>query len=179
MTPITESVTFRFEKMVLEQLKREAEQKRINLNTLLNQIVKSHIEWHALAPQAGYVPLRKPLIRGMVDSLTREQIDEIANRYVQDVSDPTLMITGKKFSPESFLELVDRWMRATGFEYQHEVSKSNNNHRHFVYVILHNMGQNWSYLMAQILGRAASSFTIKKPDMRATESTLYIALDLE
>src|SRR5581483_8319868 len=120
------------------------------------------------APQAGYVPLRKPLIRGMVDSLTRERIDEIANRYVQDVSDPTLMITGKKFSPESFLELVDRWMRATGFEYQHEVSKSNNNHRHFVYVILHNMGQNWFYLMAQILGRAASSFTIKKPDMRAT-----------
>ncbi|MEO9363471.1 MAG: hypothetical protein ABI348_06175, partial [Nitrososphaera sp.] len=117
--------------MVLEQLKREAEHKQISLNTLLNQIVKSHIEWHAIAPQAGYVPLRKPLIREMVDSLTREQIDEIGDKYVRDVSDPTLMITGKKFSSESFLELVDKWMRATGFEYQREVSKShNNNHRH-------------------------------------------------
>lgn len=115
----------------------------------------------------------------MVDSLTREEIDEIGDRYVQDVSDPTLMITGKKFSSESFLELVDRWMRATGFEYQRKVSKShNNNHRHLVYVIQHNMGQNWSYLMARILGQTASNFTVTRPNLQATENTLYIALDL-
>jgi hypothetical protein len=181
MTPITESATFRFDKAVLEQLRREAEHKQVHLNTLVNQIVKSHIEWHTYAPQAGYIPVGKPLIRALVDSLTGEQIEEIGDRYAQTLSGPTLMITGKKLSAESILELVDRWVRASGFEYQHEEGKNNNNnHNHFrsVYVIQHNMGKNWSCLMARTLGQATSKFAAKAPNLQATENTLYIEFDL-
>jgi hypothetical protein len=160
---------------MLEQLRSEAEHKQMSLNTLLVQVARSHTEWHTNARQAGYVPLRKPLIKALLDSLTLEQIDKIGDTYGQDLLEPILMITGKRPSPESTLEFIERWLRATGFEYHLEVDK----HRSLVvYVIQHSIGRNWSQLMARILVRATSQFT-NKVDFEASDNTLFISLTLK
>ncbi len=43
----TESVTFRIESKALKNLRREAKQKDISTNTLVNKLVKDHINWHS------------------------------------------------------------------------------------------------------------------------------------
>lgn len=172
----TEPSTFRIDTTLLEQLKLEAERKQINLNALVSQILKFHVEWHAKAVMAGYVPIRKALVRAVVDSLTEEQINNIGNVYSRDLLEATLIITGKKPSSESVFELLDKWVRASGFEYHREIDKENDR---MVYVIQHNIGMNWSRLLARVLGQATSLFTGNKPDFVAADNTLFIALNLK
>ena len=43
---LIESITLRIDKSILDELRNEAEQKMESLNTLSNQILKSHVVWH-------------------------------------------------------------------------------------------------------------------------------------
>ena len=40
----SESITFRIEKTVLDELRKEAEQRMESVNTLVNQIIKSYLQ---------------------------------------------------------------------------------------------------------------------------------------
>ena len=40
------SITLSVEKAVLDELQQEAEQKMESVNTLVNQIIKSYLQWH-------------------------------------------------------------------------------------------------------------------------------------
>ena len=57
----SESVTFRIDSKALKNLRREADQKEISTNTLINQIIKDHLNWHSNAAKAGFVAVRRPL----------------------------------------------------------------------------------------------------------------------
>lgn len=92
MSQYTEAATFRFDRSMLDQLRLEAKQKQINLNTLLNQIVRSHLEWHANAAKAGFVPIRRQVIRRLFDSLSEEQVRALASSVGQELTDETMLI---------------------------------------------------------------------------------------
>ncbi|MGH9912790.1 MAG: hypothetical protein ACRD4W_10125, partial [Nitrososphaeraceae archaeon] len=58
----TEGVTFRLPSDNLEQLCKEAETRQISVNTLVNQIVNEHLDWHLYAAQAKLYYVPKPFI---------------------------------------------------------------------------------------------------------------------
>ena len=174
MTYSTVAATFRFDKTVLDQLRLEAEHKQISLNALLNQIARSHIDWHANAARAGFVPVRKKLIRRLFDSLTEEQVGTIASSLSQDLSDGNLMIMVRERTQKSILEFMERWLRVSGISYQRD---SNGNY--VTYIIQHEMGKKWSYYLARLFEETASAFMTVKPDIKATEEALYVKLRIE
>jgi predicted HicB family RNase H-like nuclease len=49
----TESITFRMPLRSISQLRDESKKKQLSLNTLVNQIIREHLDWHAYAAQAG------------------------------------------------------------------------------------------------------------------------------
>lgn len=171
MTNPTEAATFRFDKTILDQLRIEAEQKQINLNTLLNQIARSHVEWHANAARAGFIPIRKGLVKRLFDPLTKEQIDALAEDVSRGLTDETMMIMTKERTEESIFELFERWIRVSGFNYHHEISEDGR-----IFVIQHNMGENWSRYVSRIIEHAASEFRNVKPDIQVTENALFIKI---
>ena len=54
----TKGVTFRLSKEKLEQLRNAADARNISPNTLVNQIIKSYLDWHSMAAHAKlyYLP---------------------------------------------------------------------------------------------------------------------------
>lgn len=179
MKESTEAATFRFDQATLDQLRLEAEHKQINLNTLLNQIVRAHLEWHANAAKAGFVPIRRGLITELFDSMSRDQVDKIAVSMAKRLSEETLMIMTKRVTGESILEIIDRWIRVSGFNYHHEVKQDSEHYPQHVYVIQHDMGANWSYYLARLFEEAVSEFMKVKPEVGATENALYIAMSFK
>jgi hypothetical protein len=173
VTRPTEPATFRFDKTVLDQLRREAEQKQISLNTLLNQIVKSHTEWHAKAITAGFMPVRKKLITRLFDSLTEEQIGTIASSLSQDLSEGKLMMMVRERTPKAILDFMESWLRISGIDYQRE-----NIGNHLTYVIQHNMGAKWSHYLARLFEETASAFAVVRQDIKAADDALYIKLKM-
>jgi hypothetical protein len=109
--------------------------------------------------------------------LTIEQIDEMAVDVARRLTDETMLIMSKKISAESIFELLERWLRFSGFNFHHETEEYN--HRH-TYVVQHNMGRHWSYYLARLLEEAVSEFAEGvPPDVDATENALYIRLSIK
>jgi len=73
----SKSMTFRIEKSILDEIRQEATQKMESVNTLVNQIIKSYMQWHKLAKKAGLTYFSKVLITELLNSLSDEQIIQI------------------------------------------------------------------------------------------------------
>lgn len=165
----TEAATFRLDKTMLEKLRMEAEEKRISLSTLLDQIIESHIEWHANAARAGFVPIRRGVLKRLFDPMTKEQVDALAEEVSRGLTDETMMIMTSERTEESIYELLERWIRVAGFNYRHEASENER-----IFVIQHNMGENWSYYITRLFEHSSSEFTNIKQDIQITENALFI-----
>ena len=48
----TEGITFRIPSSSINLLREESKKKQVSLNTLVNQILKDHLDWHTYAAQA-------------------------------------------------------------------------------------------------------------------------------
>jgi predicted HicB family RNase H-like nuclease len=57
--PSTKCATFRLSKEKLEQLRKSADTRSVSTNTLVNQIIKSYLDWHSMAADAKlyYLPI--------------------------------------------------------------------------------------------------------------------------
>ena len=68
------AITFRFDSETMKSLREEAKQKDISTNTLLNQIVKEHLKWHANASNAAYIAVTRLLITNLISHLSEQEI---------------------------------------------------------------------------------------------------------
>jgi hypothetical protein len=74
----SESVTFRIESKTLKNLRREAEQKDISTNTLVNKIIKDHVKWYSNAAKAGFISVRRPFVSKVIKYLPDQEIISLA-----------------------------------------------------------------------------------------------------
>ena len=75
------SITLSVEKAVLDELQQEAEQKMESVNTLVNQIIKSYLQWHKPAKKAGLGYLSKTLMAKSINHLTDEQVIKMTEEF--------------------------------------------------------------------------------------------------
>src|SRR3954451_412225 len=83
------NVTLRFDGQTLESLRKEAQQKRISLNTLASQIFKTHAEFSGAAARAGMVSFPKNLLVRLMNKLSEDEVkqplEEIAKNEMKDM----------------------------------------------------------------------------------------------
>src|SRR5690349_451125 len=84
-----ESITLLLKKPLLDELKKEADEKMENVNTLVNQIIQSYQQWHKPAKKAGLGYLSKDLMARSMNLLTAEQVikmtKEFCNHQLDDI----------------------------------------------------------------------------------------------
>ena len=66
----TEDVTFRIPSRSINQLREESKKKQISLNTLVNQIITEHLDWHKYAAQAGFFYIPRSTMSVVLNKLT-------------------------------------------------------------------------------------------------------------
>ena len=77
------SLTFRIEKEYLKKLRAEAEKQGVSLNSFVNQILKSYLEWHMFEPKVGLVPILKPVVEQLFTKLGKEQVIKLQQILVR------------------------------------------------------------------------------------------------
>src|SRR5512134_3576193 len=91
----TNCVTFRIPTQKLADLRTEGESKQVSFNTLVNQIIKEHLEWHTLASQAKLYYMPKSFLMRVIEQLTEEELDELARDTAKnDIVDVSLFLSG-------------------------------------------------------------------------------------
>jgi hypothetical protein len=123
-------------------LRHEAEQKDISTNTLVNQIIKDHLNWHSNAAKAGFVAVRRPFITRVINNLSEQEIISLAEYVAKAANKDALLLMKNEYTIKSALDFIEYWIKISGYPYRHE--ESNNGENKHSYVIQHDMGKKWS-----------------------------------
>ena len=165
----------------MKSLRSEAKQKDVSTNTLLNQIVKEHLKWHANASNAGFIAVRRLLITNLISRLSEQEIISLAENVAKNANKDTILLLEKEYTIKSALDLIERWIKISGYKYRHEEINDDNQNRH-MYVIQHDMGIKWSTYLAslyQFLFNELRKDNKKRLEFEKTENTLAFTVDVD
>lgn len=170
----TEGVTFRLPSDNLEQLCKEAETRQISVNTLVNQIVNEHLDWHLYAAQAKLYYVPKPFISRALEKFTEQQLSELAEASAKkDFVDIGLLLRGE-FTMSSFLSILENWSRISDIPYRTEEIENTQK-----IIIEHNMGPKYSYLFKEIYRLLLENSFEIKANFDITDNTIVLTFDQE
>lgn len=142
----TEVATFRLSRELLDQLRQEAETKKVNMNTHVTQILYSHVEMHSPAFAAGMFPFPRRLVSSMLEKLDDETVGELGRQMAQNDFVNLAYMNKLPNNSESFINTLLVWARHSGFPVQDMVEKDVR-----TIVIKHEMGAKWSLFMSKCL----------------------------
>ncbi len=173
----TEVTTFRLDADLLESLRQEASQKDITVNTLVSQIIKEHVRWHANAPKAGVLPVRKALIKKLMEKYDEQDVKLIGRHVANLTNKDFLLMLTNVYNVESALECIETWSRISGYQYKHGILTSDKNmHR---YIIQHDMGKKWSTYLAELCRSIFDEFGIRNANFEITDNMLAFTVNTE
>ena len=164
----------RLDGIILDKLRREAEQKDISVNTLVSHLIRRHIDWHSNAAKAGFVNVRRGLLIDLINRLPEKEISLIAKYTAKKETKDFVLLLRSEYNIESALDVIETWIKISGHPYRHEVSYN----RHS-YVIQHDMGMNWSLYMAEQYRFLFEEFGLRRVEFDVNDNTLDFVVDTE
>jgi hypothetical protein len=164
-----ESISFRFHKPVMDELREEAEQKNESLNVLINKILCSYVKWYKPSYKAGNLFFSKDLLVRIFDALTDEQIADIASEYVKDEFKELIQILGGDCTFPSYVHMMSIWCEFSGFSYTHQNADDNRTH---IISIRFDMGRNWSLFMKNFTQKVCEELKVKNLGCTITSSSI-------
>jgi hypothetical protein len=169
----TESVTLRFDTYTIDKLRKQAEEKQVSLNVMLNHIVTQHLDWHAHAADAGFISIRKNLIMNMLLKISEQEIVEMAKYTAKKDAKDFIMMLRNEYSITSALEILDTWLKIAGYSHRHEVRGTEHS-----YFIQHGMGIKWSLYLSELFRFIGEDFGLTRVDFDVGENTLSFRIDI-
>lgn len=163
-------MTFRLESAALEKLKSKAKEERISLNTLVNQIIVGYVEWDLTAASAGWMVMRRSIIKKLLAKLTEKEVEQLAKETFGEVKDIVLFMTNKN-DLEGFISILKAFYKKSGFQIK-EISDS----KKTTFIIHHDLGANWS-LYAKTFYEGALHSLEKRVTFETTKNTIVINVE--
>ena len=164
--------TFRIPIEKVNLLQKESENKHVSLNTLVNQIIKEHLDWHSLASQAKLYYLPKSFLMRLVSQFSEQELSILARETAKnDLVDVSLFMRGG-FTMASLSDIAETWLKISHMPYRNEM-KGNTS----VIVIQHDMGWKYSYLIKEVFRYLLEVAFDAKASYDIAEDTLVIRLE--
>ena len=145
---------------------------------MVNQILKEHFDWHTNAPKAGFIAVRRCLIRDFLNYLTEQEIVSVAEHVSKTTTKDSILFIEKEYTMKSALDFVENWIKISGYSYRHEEINNDGKHKH-MYLIQHDMGFKWSICLAGLYQFLFDELKNTKCNMEfiKTENTLAFTID--
>ena len=169
----TESLTLRIDKEMLDDLRKESEQKTVSLNTLTNQIITSYIKWYSPAQRAGIMFVPKCLLIPIFDNLAEYQIERLAEQFRKSGYEETLLMMSKEYSLPVILDLFDSWLNVSNMQFDRESSEGS-----LTYIINHGVGRKWSLFLEKVFWYIVKDLGITGARFDVTDGTVTFKINL-
>lgn len=156
----TRSVTFRIDSSVVDELQREADGKEVSLNVLVNQILKRYSEWDRYENKLGIIPVPKIMLSSLMDKAVtvaksrgikdiepyRDEIIKKAAEIAFNILKDSVLFMKKDYNLWVVLSVLQDYMKVSGINADHIIQG-----RKHVFVIQHELGENWSLFTQELL----------------------------
>jgi hypothetical protein len=140
----TEVVTFRLPKNLVNQLRKEADNQRINTSAVMNQIVSSYFDYHKMMAGRGMVVVPKKALVMMLNSVPEKQMLDLAKSIQDEFVNFAYLKEGGP-STDSMLQTFMAWLHDSGIQTR-EVQEDSER----VIVVNHEMGRKMATLLSEL-----------------------------
>ena len=180
----TRSITFRLDSKVIDEMQREANQNEISLNVLVNQTLKKYTEWGRYENKIGMMPVPKLMLSSLIDRAIeiakktgilndtnlepyRDQVIKEAANTAYDLMKDAVLFMRKDYNLWTVLSVLQEYMKISGIDSDHRIESG----RKHVFVIKHELGQNWSLFTKELLTQIFESLAQVRAEIRITPNT--------
>ena len=169
----SESITLRFDKTTLDELRKEAEHKLESVNTLINQIVKAYTLWHKPAASTGLIYINKYLYRDILANLSDEQVKEVADKFVRHYFIDMIEMFDNTVSAAVYIGILLKWIEISEFKYRIYEDKQLD---YTTYKFQFDLGLKFSQFMASIIRNTMESLGQTEIKVEVTEHLVILRL---
>ncbi|HYB76121.1 MAG TPA: hypothetical protein VEC08_04085 [Nitrososphaerales archaeon] len=121
-------------------LQKDAEEKGISVNALINSIFTKYAEWDRYAGRFGYVSIGKDLLTSVLAATDEKKLAEIGDELGSELTRQFILFWFKRVSLETFLSYFSLVCRYGGIaKYEMEVRGNE-----YVITAIHELGMPWS-----------------------------------
>ena len=181
-TQKTRSITFRLDSSVIDEMQREADQKETSLNVLVNQVLKRYTEWDRYESKIGMMPVPKVMLSSLIDksiAIARDNIGikdiepyraEILRSAAQiafNIMKDSVLFMKKQYNLWVVLSVLQEYMKVSGINSDHRIEGG----RKHVFVIQHELGENWSLFTKELLTIIFENLANVKVEVSVTPNT--------
>lgn len=170
----SESISLRLRKSILNELRQEARQKSVNINTLTSQILEEHINWHNLAARAGFIAVNRSLLKKLMEKYAEDEMKEIGRHLSLKSAEDFLLLLRKEYNIASVLHVMETWLKIVGYPYRHVVNDGIHS-----FVIQHDMGRKWSAYLSSAFQTVFEDLETKDLEFNITDNTVFFTVDVE
>lgn len=184
----TRSTTFRLDTKVVDELQKEADQEEISLNVLVNQILRRYIEWDRFENKLNLLPIPKLMLTRMIDETLevakdakiqdlesyRNKIAKNAAEVALNIMKDSVLFMKKEYNLWTVLDVLRNYMKVAGITSDHTLEAG----RKHVFVIQHDLGQNWSLFAKELLTLIFAELAHVKADISETSKTVKAEINL-
>jgi hypothetical protein len=178
----TRSFTFRLDSSVIDEIQREADQKETSLNVLVNQVLKRYTEWDRYESKIGMMPVPKVMLSSLIDKSIAIAKDNIGIKDIEPYRDEILksaahiafsimkdsvLFMKKQYNLWVVLAVLQEYMKVSGINSDHRIEGG----RKHVFVIQHELGENWSLFTKELLKIIFESLANVKVEVSVTPNT--------
>lgn len=156
----TRSVTFRLDSLVIDEMQREADQKEISLNVLVNQTLKRYCLWDRYETKIGMMPVPKIVLTSLIDKATtmakdngiqgiehyRDEIIKQAAKIAFGLMKDSVLLMKRQYNLWVILSVLEEYMKVSDIKADHKIEG-----RKHVFVVQHELGENWSLFTKELL----------------------------
>jgi len=178
----TRSVTFRLDSLVLDELQRESDQREVSLNVLVNQALKRYADWDRYESRIGMMPVPKVMLSSLIDKAItvaknsgikdiepyRDEIVKSAAEIAFDIMKDSVLFMKKQYNLWVVLSVLEEYMKVSGINSDHRIEAGGRKH---VFVIQHELGENWSLFTKELLKLIFENLAKVKVEASVTPNT--------
>jgi hypothetical protein len=165
--PKSESITFRLDSCVLDNLKKRAKHDKVTLNTLVSQIIADYFDWTMTAIEAGWMVMPKMTVRRAFEMLTQDELLTLADATYKEKKEMLIFMKGKD-DEQSFLSILRMRAEKSGFHLR-ELEKDGKT----TFIIQHDMGQKYSLYCKNLYETIMHQYGAKV-ELETTDNTLMM-----
>jgi hypothetical protein len=176
------SITFRLDSHTIDELQREADQNQISLNVLVNQALKRYSDWDSYENRIGMMPVPKAMLTSLIDKAIdmareygiqeqdigpfRDQIIKQAAEVAFAIMKDAVLFMKKQYNLWTVLSVLQEYMKVSGINSDHRVEGG----RKHVFVIQHELGENWSLFTKELLKLIFENLAKVKAEVNVTSN---------
>jgi hypothetical protein len=164
----TSTISFRIKSKYDQLLRNEAEEKKVSLNTLANQIFGEHLEWQRYTERFGTIVMSKDAFKLILEALSEDKVVGLAINIAQKAPMEFILFKWKDLSSTNVINFMKMFFGHCGYG-QYDYVKDQDTNK---FSIRHELGRKGSLFLKAYLETLIQTTLRKDSEISFTDNNI-------